>query len=424
MFSIKIPNNVNHIMNKLAESGYKVYVVGGCVRDSLLGLEPKDWDLTTAATSEQIKEVFKDYPIINNNGEKHGTVTVRYNDENIEITTFRIDGEYTDSRHPDTIKFTNKIGEDLSRRDFTINAMAYDGKNLIDPFGGQEDLKNHIIKAVGVPCERFTEDALRILRGIRFASRYKFEIEKETLDAMYHLRYSLTRISAERIQSELNGILYYGENFGYLIAHTVCSQYLLDILRIILPEIKSFANSTIKLLENIPQYNVCLALNISRLLRGLDVVSVCEILSRLKYSNEITDLTLIFINDFNRDLSNKVNLKLFLNMLVNNGYPSAFKDDEIVTYLIYKQDKDYAPVSHKYTNYRNLALKNLLDIEYNRECFCLKDLEINGNDIIKLGFSGPAIGDILDTLLDKVIRGHLDNQKDILINYVKENFLI
>ena len=195
MTGIFIPENIKFILNKLREAGFEAYVAGGCVRDSLLGRTPKDWDITTAATPEEIKEVFKDYPIINNNGEKHGTVTVRYEEENIEITTFRIDGDYKDSRHPESVEFTRDLREDLARRDFTINAMAAYGDGIIDPFGGRKDLEAGIIRAVGNPADRFEEDALRILRGIRFACKYSFDIENRTCTAMFFKKDKLQNIS-------------------------------------------------------------------------------------------------------------------------------------------------------------------------------------------------------------------------------------
>ena len=187
-----IPDNIKYALEKLNNSGFEAYIVGGCVRDYLLGKNPHDFDITTSALPEEIKDVFKDLHIINNNGEKHGTVTIRYNHENIEITTFRHDGEYSDHRHPSTVNFTRKLEEDLGRRDFTINAMAMDfNSRLYDFYEGKFDLDKKIVKCVGIPYKRFEEDALRILRGLRFASVLNFEIDKDTLEAMYDLKDTL-----------------------------------------------------------------------------------------------------------------------------------------------------------------------------------------------------------------------------------------
>ena len=180
MFTINIPRTVRTILEKLNEN-QDAYVVGGCVRDAVLRKEPKDWDITTNALPEQIKKVFENYPIINNNGEKHGTITVHIDNENYEITTYRIDGDYSDGRHPDKVTFTANLKDDLARRDFTINAMAADiNGELIDPFDGQKDLLHGILRCVGDPNKRFDEDALRILRGLRFASVLNLVIDRNT----------------------------------------------------------------------------------------------------------------------------------------------------------------------------------------------------------------------------------------------------
>ena len=201
-FRIKIPDNANTIINTLQNNGYSAYVVGGCVRDSLMGRIPHDWDICTSATPEQMLEIFKDFRVIET-GLKHGTVTIVIDGEQYECTTYRIDGKYSDNRRPDNVTFTNNLVEDLKRRDFTINAMAYnDIEGLIDPFGGTEDINENTIRCVGSAKDRFGEDALRILRAIRFASQLDFTIELNT-DWQIHQQYkSLKNISVERINSE------------------------------------------------------------------------------------------------------------------------------------------------------------------------------------------------------------------------------
>ena len=203
--SMRIPENAAVILKGLSEAGYEAYVVGGCVRDSLLGREPKDWDITTSARPEQVKAVFA-HTI--DTGIEHGTVTVMIGKEGYEVTTYRIDGEYEDSRHPKEVQFTSQLLEDLKRRDFTINAMAYNEKvGLVDLFKGREDLNKKLIKTVGNPYDRFNEDGLRMIRAIRFSSKLDFTIEKETLLAIYDNAKIIKNISLERITDEFSKII-------------------------------------------------------------------------------------------------------------------------------------------------------------------------------------------------------------------------
>ena len=202
---IEVPKKAQQIISALQEQGYDAYVVGGCVRDSLLHRFPADWDITTSAKPEEVKKIFKRTV---DTGLQHGTVTVLLGKEAFEVTTYRIDGEYEDSRHPKEVIFTGNLEEDLKRRDFTINAMAYnDRAGLVDIFGGQEDLENHVVRCVGEPEERFTEDALRILRAVRFSAQLGFSIEEGTRKAARTLAHTLEHISAERIQAELVKLL-------------------------------------------------------------------------------------------------------------------------------------------------------------------------------------------------------------------------
>ena len=202
---IKIPAPAEEILTKLNENGYEAYVVGGCVRDMILGREPGDWDITTSALPEQVKQVFRRTV---DTGIQHGTVTVMMGDEGYEVTTYRIDGEYADGRHPDSVTFTPSLTEDLKRRDFTVNAMAYNGNTgLVDEFGGMEDLDRGIIRCVGEPMDRFSEDALRILRAIRFSAQLGFAIEGRTYEAIRAIAPNMVHVSKERIQAELTKLL-------------------------------------------------------------------------------------------------------------------------------------------------------------------------------------------------------------------------
>lgn len=205
---IKIPAPAEEIIRKLNAHGYEAYVVGGCVRDMLLGREPGDWDITTSALPEQVKQVFRRTV---DTGIQHGTVTVMMDKEGYEVTTYRIDGEYSDGRHPNNVEFTSSLEEDLKRRDFTINAMAYNSRTgFVDEFGGVEDLKRGIIRCVGDPMDRFHEDALRILRAIRFSAQLGFTIEKRTFEAIGMIAPNIARVSKERIQAELTKLLLSG----------------------------------------------------------------------------------------------------------------------------------------------------------------------------------------------------------------------
>ena len=204
---IKLPMPVQFILNQLNDNGYEAYVVGGCVRDSIMGFTPHDWDICTSALPEQVIDVFKDYKVIPT-GIQHGTVSVVLEDTVYEITTYRVDGEYKDNRHPDSVEFVSNLKEDLARRDFTINAMAYNDKDgLIDYFGGIDDIKHKFIRCVGLPKKRFSEDALRIMRALRFAMVFGFNIEGRTSYAMDILADNLNQISIERINAEITKML-------------------------------------------------------------------------------------------------------------------------------------------------------------------------------------------------------------------------
>ena len=227
---IQIPAHALTVVERLEHYGFEAYVVGGCVRDSLLGRTPKDWDVCTNALPREVLRVFRRFHVIKT-GLQHGTVTVMADHQPVEVTTFRIDGDYSDNRHPDSVNFVSRVEEDLARRDFTINAMAYNpARGLVDAFGGQEDLQARIIRCVGEPDARFNEDGLRILRALRFAARYDFGIETETAFSMHRNRHLLENVSVERIFSELKGILVGEGVLGMMQAFP-------DIFTVIIPEL-------------------------------------------------------------------------------------------------------------------------------------------------------------------------------------------
>ena len=227
---ILIPPHALTVVERLERYGYEAYVVGGCVRDSLLGRSPKDWDVCTNALPEEVLRVFRRFHVIKT-GLQHGTVTVMVDHQPVEVTTFRIDGNYTDNRHPDSVNFVSRVEEDLARRDFTINAMAYNPtRGLVDAFDGQADLRARIIRCVGEPDARFNEDGLRILRALRFAARYNFGIETETAFSIHRNRHLLENVSVERIFSELKGILLGEGVLGMMQAFP-------DVFTVIIPEL-------------------------------------------------------------------------------------------------------------------------------------------------------------------------------------------
>ncbi|MBR5888528.1 MAG: CCA tRNA nucleotidyltransferase [Akkermansia sp.] len=227
---ILIPSHALTVVERLERYGYEAYVVGGCVRDSLLGRNPKDWDVCTNALPEEVLRVFKRFHVIKT-GLQHGTVTVMVDKQPVEVTTFRIDGAYTDNRHPDSVNFVSRVEEDLARRDFTINAMAYNPtRGLVDAFDGQADLKAGVIRCVGEPDARFNEDGLRILRALRFAARYNFGIETETAFSIHRNRHLLENVSVERIFTELKGILIGEGVLGMMQAFP-------DVFAVIIPEL-------------------------------------------------------------------------------------------------------------------------------------------------------------------------------------------
>ena len=470
--NFNIPKNVTEVLCMLQNSGYEAYIVGGCVRDLLLGKEPNDYDITTNAIPSQIKKVFSNYQIINNNGEKHGTVTVRYNKENIEITTYRIDSNYEDHRHPNDIIFTSSLKEDLSRRDFTINAIAYDGKQIIDYFGGISDLNDRIINAVGNAEKRFEEDALRILRGIRFACVLDFDISYPTKEAMLSKKEDLSFISKERIQSELNKMICYPK-FSDLMLYTPLREILFQIIPFLkktylfnqknkyhphdLFEHSMFVHKLVCLnkLTDLNDYQVKLAAilhDIGKVVSFQEYINEngiiqhhydghpqksCEIaldiLNDLKYSNQDKELItwLIKHHDFDFSLTNpKRTLKKLLNSLPDNlsekeeeKYIKDFcilrqadKDDHIgmIAY-----DKKLEKQSGKLYVHSEEVLLLYQELKKEKDCFKLKDLKVNGYDLINMGFNGKEIGMILNLLLNKVINEEIKNEKKLLLEFVK-----
>ena len=436
---MQLPFYVDDVLNKLHDSGYEAYCVGGCVRDYLLGQCPQDYDVTTSALPEQIIDVFKDYHLLTV-GLKHGTVTVIIDKKAIEITTFRIDGDYVDHRHPSTVRFTPCLEEDLARRDLTINAIAYNHESgIIDPFGGRDDLRNGTVRCVGDPMKRFNEDGLRILRALRFAARYGFKINKETSDAVHRLKYLLSFVSAERINYELCGILI-GECRDILYSYC-------DVVCEIIPEMYACIGfeqyskyhdktvyghivATVAAAESTVEVRLAMLLHdigkpasffmkdgVGHFYGHADVS--CEIaekiLNRLRFSNKIKEEVLfliknhgIVISDDTRSIRRglaRYGAERFLKLIDVHYYDTCGKSPA------YFCEKELFRSIEKHTR------------EYleNEPPMNLKELKVNGKDLSELGISGKKIGESLRFLLEQVVDGNCENDKDKLIALLKSN---
>lgn len=400
---INLPVNVNYIINELNKCGYEAYVVGGCVRDSIIGLVPHDWDICTSALPEQIVDVFCDHKIIPT-GIKHGTVTVVIEDEQYEVTTYRIDGEYEDNRHPTGVTFTNSIKDDLKRRDFTINAMAYSPSvGLVDFFGGKKDIKNKVIKCVGKPDDRFNEDALRILRAIRFSITLGYNIEQKTLRSIYENKKLLKNISVERINAEITKAL----SCGYSIAMG-------KILQVVIPELTDKMVNDAMTMVGI--FDTSLNVRIA-LVFNFDERKQKEILQRLKFDNKtikkvcgIRKLTYNIRKYKDEELVPPIIMKRVLsyNNTIANDVISALR---CTSYL------DGTTSYYVFADKMSECLQ-----ECKNECYKISHLKVNGEDMKAIGFFGEKIGIILNALLSAVIEECIPNEYDALIGY-SQNFI-
>jgi len=377
-----IPQSVAAVMEKINAAGQEAYLVGGCVRDAYRGHLPHDYDITTSALPEEMLRIFAGERIIPT-GLQHGTVTVLTADGPVEVTTYRQDGDYTDHRHPDGVTFTRSLREDLARRDFTMNAMALDRDGaLIDPFGGREDLDRGLIRCVGEAERRFEEDALRILRGLRFAARLGFSLEEETARAMVAKKQLLKEIAAERIFAELCGLLA-GE-----YAAEVLEEYGAVLLPV-LPELKLDARA-LSVLKKLPQEP---ALRLAALLSSEDG----GVLNRLKVSNAFREEVLLLLRE--RDAfcpPERIAVRRRM---------SALGAMPFITLCRYQQAEDCL-----------LIAERLLE---EGACLSVQQLAVTGRDLMALGLKGPAIGEALARLLEQVIEEKLPNEREALLAYIK-----
>ncbi len=385
----ELPKNVEYILSRYEETGYEAHCVGGCVRDRLMGLSPQDYDIATNAPCEVTMELFsKVIPT----GIKHGTVTVVIDDENYEITRYRIDGEYHDHRRPESVEFTDDFKLDLSRRDFTVNAMGYNSKlGLCDPFGGKEDINNGIIRTVGEPDKRFSEDALRMLRGIRFSSRLGFEIEQKTLDSITKNAHTLCEVSAERIAVELLKTL--EGKTPSLVSKIINAKGLESFGLKVCGETEA--------LDRLP-CSPLLRLAALTLLCKADIKSVCN---RLKLSNMQKSQALA-----NHQIIGRENLRLeFIKPRITElGYEGCA--EAIRSYGILN-DTDPSPL-----------LDALENARINGHPYCLEMLALKGGDIKALGFEGEEISKIQSRLLDEVLRNPNLNEPEKLYNILSVYF--
>lgn len=406
---IILPKSVDYILEQLNSSGYESYVVGGCVRDSLIGLKPHDWDICTSALPEQVIEVFGDYQIIPT-GLKHGTITIMINGEGFEVTTYRIDGEYENYRQPKNVKYTKNLCEDLTRRDFTINAMAYNPTNgIIDIVGGVNDIEYGTIRCVGNADMRFKEDALRVLRAIRFAVKYSFSIESYTEAAILNNNYLLRHISMERINAELSKILSCKcDNTKHMYLLILCLEKAVPILG----ELFVSDKTRVCISENISLASPNVYLRLALLFNFDSEYEIFDILKTLKFDN-VTIKNSCNINKYGKyiaDNYSNMEINYFAKWLIKNiGDKNAILSTEFVS-IIQPKSKNTM-----------LELKEhiLKEVE-NNSCCSILQMNINGNDLIKIGFSGKEIGDCLACMLDEIMQNKLKNYKDDLLERAKK----
>ena len=447
---IELPKQVKQIITTLQEHGYEAYAVGGCVRDAMLGKEPQDWDITTSALPMQVKSLFRRTV---DTGIQHGTVTVLLEKEGFEVTTYRVDGKYEDGRHPKEVAFTASLTEDLKRRDFTINAMAYNEKEgLVDLFSGAEDLDRGIIRCVGVAKERFSEDALRILRAFRFSAQLDFTIEEETLAAAKELAGTLRKISAERIYAELTKLLL-SEHPGRLLTAYEC-----DITEVILPEFDRMCETpqrhpahytnvglhsldTVRTVKRMSEYGGTAGFSPEEF-RYLRLAALFHDVGKPDYRS--TDAEGIDHFHGHAEAGADAVKKILRRLKADNAtidtvsrlvrwhdYPFV-PEERPMRRAMHKIGADLIPlllelrrgdlVAHA-EPYRTEGPENLrkvwqvfLGIKSREECTSLKDLAVNGSDLIAAGFApGKELGEVLNRLLLSVIEAPELNQKEVLL---------
>lgn len=428
-----LPSHVLYCIEKLESAGYPTYAVGGCVRDACLGLQPHDYDLCTAATPEITASLFQEHTLVRA-GEKHGTIGVVVDGEVLEITTFRTEGDYTDSRHPQWVSFVPNVEQDLARRDFTVNAMAYSPtRGFADPFGGQEDLKNHILRAVGDPSLRFTEDALRILRGVRFAVRYQLTVAETTLQAMENLAHRMEHLARERIFDELCKLL------PLLTFQDLCR--FAPILSAAIEELAPMVGFQ----QHTPHHAYDVFTHTAYVVAGTDQTLPLRWAALLHDVGKVPTFTLDE-NGRGHFLGHaKVSAQMANEILLWLKAPNQLRED--VVFLIEKHMTplvaDKKLLRRRLSQYGQRRLEMELQLQkadFNAKgvigdtadfaaidailqeilaenaCLSIKDLAVNGRDLMALGYSGPSIGQSLQKLLDLVLDDQVENSKEALLH--------
>ena len=442
MINIRMPRHIEDMISRIEAAGHEAYAVGGCIRDTLAGrTDLYDWDMCSSAEPSQVMEIFSDTKVIPT-GIKHGTVTVMMGDEPVELTTFRAESEYSDSRHPDSVVFVKNIEEDLARRDFTVNAMAYaPSKGLVDPFGGQQDLAAGILRCVGDPVKRFEEDALRVLRGLRFMSQKGLKAEPETDKAIRSEYWRLGNIAQERITSEFIKLM--------------CGDFAADIIDayrevfcFLIPELeveigydqhspyhnRTVWDHTICAVRNIPaepDFRIAMLFHdiakpvvgvlddngrgrfVGHPAKGAEIAD--EILRRMKFPNDLREKIVELVRYHDAKIQpDRVSVRKWLSRL----------GTELYFRLMHVR---YADSTGKYERYieeavhKNEALREIAETVISEgDCFTKDALAVSGNDIRDAGFTGRDIGDALDWLLDEVIEGRLANDRETLLAGLKK----
>lgn len=408
---INLPDDVRRIIKTIEDNGYEAYAVGGCVRDSILGRNPDDWDITTSARPEQIKSFFKKTI---DTGIKHGTVTVMMNHTGYEVTTYRIDGEYKDGRHPESVEFSAKLVDDLKRRDFTINAMAYNESNgFVDEFNGREDLNNHVIRCVGNPIERFSEDALRMMRAIRFSAQLGFDIDSKTYAAIVELAPAIRQVSMERVQVELVKTImsdnpFYVKQYeqtGLLRENLSYMDEILSgkLVKNAMAMLKYAPKSTV--LRYAAIFNMGEPDRVKAELKALklDNYTVDTVTKLVAYSKDTIEENEPAV----REAVHKYGKEL-LALMFENEEARINTKEEIVGISLSSQRLHLNRIKKMYE-----------DIISRGDCISVKDLDITGNDLMEYGLSGVQIGKTLNELLHIVIENPKLNEKSTLLAMIE-----
>lgn len=444
---IDIPDNISEVLSRLNKAGYQAYIVGGCVRDALMGVTPHDFDVTTSATPQQVESVFEGYQIIET-GIKHGTVTVLSEGEPVEITTFRVDGEYLDGRHPESVTYATELSDDISRRDFTINGIAYNPESgLADNFGGREDINNRLIRCIGDPDKRFNEDALRILRAMRFACTLGFEIEENTANSMLKNRGLLKKVSAERIFTEFKKMLC--ERCAADNIKRIFMQFR-DIVAEMIPEIRALfdypqhsryhifdayehsvtaAAAAAKICEGDPVLPLAMLLHdiakpammscdedgtrhfIGHPEAGASMAD--EILRRLKSDNITRERVCAIIRYHDMQLSDSD--KSLRRGLAKHG-EKGFAD--IIKAHLADDSAKIPECAERIPTYQCM-LERIREIA-GECCYSVKSLAITGSDLKEIVPPSPQMGKLLDRLLSEVVDGELPNTREALLKRARE----